>query len=221
MVYFENEKEDVDLKKREHSLWVEKYRPDTVENYLGNESIKDKLRKFISEKDIPHLLYAGSPGNGKTSISKLIVKNIDCDYLMINASDENGIDTIRDKVKTFASCVGFKSLKVIILDECLEEGTLVSVLRNGKFQKIKIEELDEKNDLVKSYNLHKNLVEWVPFSLFFKGERDDCIEIEFDNGEVIVCTPEHKWYVIDNNVKKIVKADELLKYMHIFSPEPI
>ena len=71
----------------------------------------------IASNDIPHFLFAGSAGTGKTTLAKLIVKNIQCDYLYINASDENGIDIIRDKVKGFASTSTFKPLKVVILDE--------------------------------------------------------------------------------------------------------
>jgi replication factor C small subunit len=67
---------------------------------------------------VPHLLLYGRAGTGKTTLAKIITKNIDCDMLYINASDENKVDDVRNKVKTFASSVGFKSLKVIILDEC-------------------------------------------------------------------------------------------------------
>jgi replication factor C small subunit len=100
-----------------HRLWVEKYRPDTLDGYLGNESFIDSLKQWIEKNDFPNLLLYGPPGTGKTTAAKLVVKNIDCDYLYLNCSDENGIDTIRDKVKQFASGATFKSLKVIILDE--------------------------------------------------------------------------------------------------------
>ena len=68
--------------------------------------------------DLPHLLLYGRAGTGKTTLAKLLVKNIECDYLYINASDENNVDTVRTKVKTFASTMGFKDMKIIILDEC-------------------------------------------------------------------------------------------------------
>ena len=68
--------------------------------------------------DLPHLLLYGRAGTGKTTLAKLLVNNIDCDYLYINASDENSVDTVRNKVRSFASTIGFKDMKVIILDEC-------------------------------------------------------------------------------------------------------
>jgi len=100
-----------------HTLWVEKYRPDTLEGYLGNEEFINGLQEWINKNDFPNLLLHGPAGTGKTTAAKLVVKNINCDFLYLNCSDENGIDTIRDKVKQFASGATFKPLKVVILDE--------------------------------------------------------------------------------------------------------
>jgi DNA polymerase III delta prime subunit len=100
-----------------HTLWVERFRPDTLEGYLGNEDFISSLETWISKNDFPNLLLYGSPGTGKTTAAKLVVKNINCDFIYLNCSDENGIDTIRDKVKQFASGATFKPLKVVILDE--------------------------------------------------------------------------------------------------------
>jgi replication factor C small subunit len=102
---------------RQHTLWIEKYRSQTLEQYIGNDAVKDRIADCIVKNDIPHFIFAGSAGTGKTTLAKLIVKNIQCDYLYLNASDENGIDTIRDKVKGFASTASFQPIKVVILDE--------------------------------------------------------------------------------------------------------
>jgi DNA polymerase III delta prime subunit len=102
---------------KEHSLLVEKYRPTRIENYIGNESIKNTIQKHINQNDIQNLLFYGPPGTGKTTLAKIIVKNLNCDFLYINASDERGIETIRDKVAGFASTASFKGIKVVILDE--------------------------------------------------------------------------------------------------------
>ena len=102
---------------KQHTLWIEKYRSQTLQQYIGNDAIKARIADCIANNDIPHLIFAGSAGTGKTTLAKLIVKNIQCDYLYINASDENGIDTIRDKVKGFASTASFQPIKVVILDE--------------------------------------------------------------------------------------------------------
>jgi len=101
----------------EHSLWVEKYRPIDLSTYIGNEHLKEKVKRYLETGDVPHLLLYGRAGTGKTTLAKIITKNIECDYLYINASDENNVDNVRTKIKSFASSIGFKSLKVIILDE--------------------------------------------------------------------------------------------------------
>ena len=102
---------------KKHTLFTEKYRPDTLEGYIGNDDFKSSLQQWIDSNDIPHLLLTGGAGTGKTTAAKLIINNINCDSLYINCSDENGIDTIRDKVKSFASAASFKPQKVVIMDE--------------------------------------------------------------------------------------------------------
>lgn len=101
----------------DHTIWVEKFRPSSLEGYIGNDAVRAKLEEYITKQDIPHLLFYGTAGTGKTTAAKILVKNIECDYMFINASDERGIDTVRDKIKGFASTVGFKPLKIVVLDE--------------------------------------------------------------------------------------------------------
>ena len=98
-------------------LWVEKYRPTTLDGYVGNEVIKSKIEDYLKQGSIQNLLLHGVAGTGKTTLAKLLVKNIDCDYLYINASDERGIDTIREKIQPFALSMGFNDVKIVILDE--------------------------------------------------------------------------------------------------------
>ena len=102
---------------REHSLLVEKYRSKDLDEYVGNENIKTTVAQYLKQNDIQNLIFYGPAGTGKTTLAKLIVNNLNCDYLYINASDERGIETIRDKVSGFASTASFKPLKVVILDE--------------------------------------------------------------------------------------------------------
>ncbi len=102
---------------RLNSLWVEKYRPQNLDTYIGNDFIKDKVKNYLESGDVPHLLLHGQAGTGKTTLAKLIVNNIECDHLYVNASDENSVDAVRDKIKNFASTAGFKPFKIIILDE--------------------------------------------------------------------------------------------------------
>ena len=102
---------------KDHSLLVERYRSKTLDKYVGNEQIKTKLQTYIDQNDIQNFIFYGPAGTGKTTLAKLLVNNLDCSHLYINASDERGIETIRDKVSGFASTMSFSSLKVVILDE--------------------------------------------------------------------------------------------------------
>ena len=98
-------------------LWVEKYRPITLDKYVGNEVIKNKIEDYFKQGSIQNLLFYGVAGTGKTTLAKLITKNLNCDLLYLNASDERGIDTIREKIIPFASTMGFNDVKIVILDE--------------------------------------------------------------------------------------------------------
>lgn len=115
MNFLEEEKSEPDV--NNHTIWCERHRPSKLEDYVGNDTLKAKVKQYIETNDIPHLLLYGSAGTGKTTLAKLITNSIKCDVLYINASDENGIDTIRVKIKNFACNIGFNPLKVIILDE--------------------------------------------------------------------------------------------------------
>jgi DNA polymerase III delta prime subunit len=113
---FEFEMEKVP-KMPDHSLWVERYRPTRFEDFIGSNTVKETLKLWLEKKDIPHLLFYSDPGTGKTTIGKMLVDLIPCDSLMINASDENGVDDIRNKVQDFCMTMGMQSLKIMFLDE--------------------------------------------------------------------------------------------------------
>jgi replication factor C small subunit len=101
-----------------HSLWVEKYRPVKLEDLAGNNSLISFLSSCIEKNDIPHLLIHGRPGTGKNSIVNILMNNLDSIFLIINASEERGIDTIRDKVQSFARSGAWgNKLKIVVLNE--------------------------------------------------------------------------------------------------------
>lgn len=101
------------------SIWIEKYRPKTLEDVVLAPHDRVFFESLQKKKDIPHLLFAGNPGTGKTSLGKIITTDIlQANYLYINASDENGIDTIRGKIVGFAKTASFDgNTKVVLLDE--------------------------------------------------------------------------------------------------------
>ena len=105
------------INKREQTLLNERYRPTNLKNYVGNANLKSSIQNQLDNNDIQNYLFYGPAGCGKTTLAKLIINNLDCDSLYINASDERGIETIRDKVTGFSSVASIKPLKVVILDE--------------------------------------------------------------------------------------------------------
>lgn len=101
-----------------HALWVERYRPATVEDCILPDRLKVPFREYVKTKTIPNLLLAGTAGVGKTTIARALCNEVGCDYIIINGSDESGIDTFRTKIKNYASSLSMMGgRKVIIIDE--------------------------------------------------------------------------------------------------------
>ena len=103
----------------EQFLWVEKYRPHTISDCILPEEVKTTFQEFVAKKEIPNLLLTGGAGTGKTSLARALCEELGCDYIIVNGSDEGRqIDTLRTKIRTFASAVSFEGkTKVVILDE--------------------------------------------------------------------------------------------------------
>ena len=102
-------------------LWTEKYRPQTVDDYVfRDEAQKNQVKGWVTEGAIPHLLFSGAPGVGKTTLAKILINELDIDeydVLEINASRENSVDTIRDKITGFVQTMPFGKFKIVLLDE--------------------------------------------------------------------------------------------------------
>jgi len=100
-----------------NNIWVEKYRPHDLTELVGNEHLKNKLSSFITKQEIPNILLYGVFGTGKTSIGNILINNIACDPLYINAVDENDVDVVRTKIKSFVQTVSMHKWKIVFLDE--------------------------------------------------------------------------------------------------------
>ena len=102
----------------EHILWVEKYRPKTIEDCILPDSLKATFQEYVNRKEIPNLLLSGTAGVGKTTVAKALCEEVSCDYIVINGSDDSGIDVLRNKIKNYASSVSLMGgRKVVIIDE--------------------------------------------------------------------------------------------------------
>jgi DNA polymerase III delta prime subunit len=118
----------------QHLLWTEKYRPKTVDDCILPERLKKPFQEYVNQKTIPNLLLSGGPGVGKTTVAKSLCNEIGCDYIVINGSDESGIDTFRVKIKNYASSMSLSGgRKVIIIDEAdyLNPNSTQPALRNA------------------------------------------------------------------------------------------
>lgn len=152
-------------------LWVEKYRPQKIDECVLPESLKDTFKQYIAQGELPHFLLSGTAGVGKTTVAKALCNEIGADYIMINGSEESGIDTLRTKIKGFASTVSLTdSPKIIIIDEAdyLQANSTQPALRSF------IEEFSANCRFIFTCNFKNRILEAI-------HSRCACIEFKIDN----------------------------------------
>ena len=157
----------------EHLLWTEKYRPQTIEDCILPERLKKPFQEYVNQRNIPNLLLAGGAGVGKTTVAKAMCNEIGCDYMVINGSDESGIDTFRTKIKNYASSMSLTGgRKVIIIDEAdyLNPNSTQPALRNA------IEEFASNCSFIFTCNYKNRIIEPL-------HSRCAVIEFSLKNGE--------------------------------------
>jgi DNA polymerase III delta prime subunit len=159
----------------EQVLWTEKYRPNTVEDCILPDRLKKPFQEYVNQKTIPNLLLSGGAGVGKTTVAKAMCKEVGCDYMIINGSDESGIDTFRTKIKHYASAMSFAGgRKVIIIDEAdyLNPNSTQPALRNA------IEEFSGNCSFIFTCNYKNRIIEPL-------HSRTAVIEFGLKNGEKV------------------------------------
>ena len=140
----------------EHLLWTEKYRPQTVEDCILPDRLKKPFQEYVNQKTIPNLLLSGGAGVGKTTVAKAMCNEVGCDFMVINGSDESGIDTFRTKIKNYASSMSLSGgRKVIIIDEAdyLNPNSTQPALRNA------IEEFASNCSFIFTCNYKNRIIE--------------------------------------------------------------
>jgi hypothetical protein len=200
-------------------IWTEKYRPTRVSEMVGD--FKDKMKSYLKDPtSIPNfLLYSTSPGTGKTTLAKAIINELDCDYLMINSSDDRNIDTVREKVKEFARTKTSKPglRRAIFMDEmdgmCLPEGTEIVVgNKDNSFLK-SIEKINkEKYVMIPSVNIETGKIENDKGILIDSGEVD-FYEMELEDGRKIIASPKHPFFkegFIETKLCDLKEGDEII-----------
>jgi len=195
-------------------IWIEKYRPQTVADIHGHEDIIERLRSYVDQDDIPHLLFAGPAGTGKTSSAMALAREVYGDdwknnFLELNASDQRGIDVVRDRIKSFArSSFGGYDHRIIFLDEadslCVPPGTEVVTGYPSSSEVKPIEEVSTEGEPIPSVDFETNEIQSDKGTLVDSGVAD-FFEMELADGRTTLASPTHPFFVVDESGKLVEK----------------
>lgn len=186
-------------------LYYEKYRPQRIQDMILPDEIKTKLQHQVDTKNLSNMLFSSfTPGTGKTSCVNAIAKESGLETLFLNASLNNGIDTVRTTIQNFASYKSFDdNHKIVIMDECLEENEEICLVENNKIIHKKLKDFETgKTYNCKSLNLENGLIEDDTCEII-SDKFDDVYEVELEDGRKILVTDNHPFILSDLSQKSI------------------
>lgn len=190
---------------QDHFLFVEKYRPRTIDECILPVAIKNTFKGYVKQGRIPHLLVAGSAGGGKSTISKALCNEIGVDYIVINGSLDNGIDILRTKILSFASTISLTDAKkVVIIDEadylnCLEENETIQIGTTKHHTETKLSDLSIGIEYpVVSFNMNTREFE-NDVGVIVSDTYKEVFEVTLENGQTILVTEDHPFIIQDKD----------------------
>jgi DNA polymerase III delta prime subunit len=204
--------------KTDEYLWCEKYRPRTIDECILPSELKSTFNELVQGGQLPNLLLSGTAGLGKTTVAKALCNMLGLDYILINGSEESGIDVLRNKIKQFASTVSLTGgYKVVILDEadylnCFSGEQEIQFFTANTDSEVKIDTINNllgTEFFARSVNpvtLEECLT---PAYILEKGEAE-VFEVEFDDGTIIKCTEDHVFFDENGNECKIKDMVKML-----------
>lgn len=184
------------------SLWTEKYRPKTLEDYICTDDIRNLIKTIVDSKEVPCMLLYGLGGTGKTTLAQVIANEIESDLLYINGSLETSVETIRYKVQQFVMTSSmFGGKKLVVFDECLDVNEEIVLSDDTK---IKLKDM-EFGKIYETYSLNLDTNEIETDTCELISERVcDIYEVELEDGRMIRCSSNHPFIVRGNKEKSIL-----------------
>lgn len=181
-------------------LWVEKYRPQTIEECILPPKMKSEISAFIKEGNITNMLFSGTAGVGKTTLAKAICNQVDADMLYINMSNQTGIDVVRNQITQFASTASFGgNLKVVLGDECLSEHERIRIGSVDNWFAVSLSSLEKDCPYpVISFNIKNGQFE-NDIAYVASDREDDLYEVTLDDNSTIVANSKHPFMCVDGN----------------------
>jgi len=205
---------------RGREIWIEKYRPQALDEVVGHDDITERLRQYIYQQDLPHLLFAGPAGTGKTTSALAVAKEVYGDdwrenFLELNASDQRGIDVVRERIKSFArASFGGYDHRIIFLDEadalCVPPGTEVVTGYPSSPEVKPIEEVAADGEPIPSVDFETNEIRSDKGKLVDSGIAD-FFEIEFEDGRTVLASLSHPFFVVGEDGRLVEKELQELR----------